>query len=62
MPGSLLLSGLMRADNLTKENGLEACEVASTFLASLLDTAQLQAEGVFDELCRTMTLGSPSRR
>ena len=52
---ALLLSGLMCAGDLTKEGGLDACVVASTFLATLLDTAQLQAEGVFDELLGTMT-------
>ena len=50
-PGGLLLSGLMRADGLMQQGGYGACQVASTFLASLLDTAQLQAEGIFDELC-----------
>ncbi|KAK9832209.1 hypothetical protein WJX74_002881 [Apatococcus lobatus] len=49
--GGLLLSGLMRAEGLLQEPGYGACQVASTFLASLLDTAQLQAEGMFDELC-----------
>ena len=52
--GGLLLSGLMRADDVMGEGSTGACEVASTFLASLLDTAQLQAEGIFDELCRTL--------
>lgn len=62
-PGGLLLSGLMRADGLMQERGYGACQVASTFLASLLDTAQLQAEGVFDELCpSTMPHAMPPDR